>query len=138
LERPEKTILLVDDEEALRLLITMTLERESYRVVTAADGEEGLAIAKSLKPDLILLDVGLPKINGIEVCRRLRADPETSDLRSVMLSAWVRAEDHAAAFAAGADDYLDKPFRPRDFMDYLTALFAHPSKTRVDRPPGIP
>jgi CheY-like chemotaxis protein len=120
----KKTILLVDDEEELRLLVTMTLERESYRVVTAADGEEGLAIAKSLRPDLILLDVGLPKIDGIEVCRRLRADPATREVRIVMLSAWVREEDHAAAFAAGANDYLDKPFRPRDFMEYLGTLFA--------------
>jgi CheY-like chemotaxis protein len=123
-EPPKRTILVVDDEEALRLLITMTLERESYRVVTAADGEEGLAVARSLRPDLVILDVGLPKIDGIEVCRRLRADPATRDLRIVMLSAWVRAEDHAAAFAAGADDYLDKPFRPRDFIDYLATLFA--------------
>ena len=120
---PTRTILLVDDEETLRLLVTVTLEAEAYRVVTAADGEEGLALAKELLPDLVLLDVGLPKINGIEICRRLRADPATRDLRIVMLSAWVRDEDHAAAFAAGANDYVDKPFRPRDFVDYLAGLF---------------
>lgn len=124
MKRPTKTILLVDDEEALRLLITMTLERESYHVVTAADGEEGIRLARELLPDLVLLDVGLPTIDGIEVCRRLRADSTTKELPIVMLSAWVRAEDHEAAFAAGANDYLDKPFRPRQFMEYLEAFFA--------------
>jgi DNA-binding response OmpR family regulator len=118
-----RTVLVVDDEESLRLLVQMTLSRGPYQVLLARDGEEGLALARSEKPDLVLLDVGLPKMNGLEVCRELRADPETASMRIVILSAWAREEDHAAGFAAGADDYLDKPFRPREFLAYLDKLF---------------
>lgn len=118
-----KTILVVDDEESLRLLVQMTLSRGPYRVLLARDGEEGLDLARSERPDLVLLDVGLPKMNGLEVCRQLRGDPSTAGMRIVMLSAWAREEDHQAGFAAGADDYLDKPFRPREFLAYLEKLF---------------
>jgi DNA-binding response OmpR family regulator len=118
-ERP--TILVVDDEEPLLLLVTITLQTEPYRVVVARDGEEALALARSERPDFVLLDVGLPKIDGLEVCRRLRTDPQTRDTLIVMLSARAAEEDRAAGLAAGADDYLTKPFRPREFVTYLAA-----------------
>ena len=112
-------ILVVDDEEPLLLLVTMTLQTEPYRVIVARDGEEALALARSERPDFVLLDVGLPKIDGLEVCRRLRADPATGGATIVMLSARAAEEDRAAGLAAGADDYLTKPFRPREFVSYL-------------------
>jgi DNA-binding response OmpR family regulator len=118
-DRP--TILVVDDEEPLLLLVTITLQTEPYRVVVARDGEEALALARSERPDFVLLDVGLPKVDGLEVCRRLRADPDTRDTPIVMLSARAAEEDRAAGLAAGADDYLTKPFRPREFVTYLAA-----------------
>jgi two-component system phosphate regulon response regulator PhoB len=113
------TILVVDDEEPLLLLVTITLQTEPYRVLVARDGEEALALARAERPDFILLDVGLPKIDGLEVCRQLRADPNTRDTPIVMLSARAAEEDRAAGLAAGADDYLTKPCRPREFVSYL-------------------
>jgi two-component system alkaline phosphatase synthesis response regulator PhoP len=127
-ERP--TILVVDDEEPLLLLVTMTLQTEPYRVLVARDGEEALALARAERPDFVLLDVGLPKIDGLEVCRRLRADPTTRETTIVMLSARAAEEDRAAGLAAGADDYLTKPFRPREFVSYLAG--------RLPRPPPRP
>ena len=112
-------ILVVDDEESLVLLVTITLQTEPYDVLVARDGEEALALAYAERPDLVLLDVGLPKVDGLEVCRRLRAEPETRGMTIVMLSARAAEEDRAASMAAGADDYLTKPFRPREFVAYL-------------------
>jgi DNA-binding response OmpR family regulator len=117
-----RTVLVVDDEESLRLLVQMTLARGPYRTLLARDGEEGLRLARQELPDLVLLDVGLPGINGLEVCRQLRADPTTRDAKIVIVSAWAETEHRAAGMAAGADDYLPKPFRPLEFLRYLEGL----------------
>jgi len=118
-----RTVLVVDDEESLRLLVQITLARGPYRTVLAKDGEEGLRLAREERPDLVMLDVGLPGISGLDVCRQLRADPATRDVRIVMVSAWAAPEHRAAGLAAGADDYLPKPFRPLEFLAYLERLF---------------
>src|SRR3954468_2453214 len=97
----------------------MTLETEPYRVIVARDGEEALALARAERPDFVLLDVGLPKVDGLEVCRRLRAAPATRAATIVRRSARASEEARAAGLAAGADDYLTKPFRPREFVSYL-------------------
>jgi CheY-like chemotaxis protein len=114
-----KTVLVVDDEEMLRILVELTLERGNYRVLTAANGQEGLERARTEQPDLILMDVTMPVLDGLDACRRLKADPATSSIPVVMLSARVQPEDRAAGLAAGADDYLMKPFRPAEFLAYL-------------------
>src|SRR5205823_4895268 len=87
-----------------------SIERGPYTVVEAADGEEALARVGEQRPDLILLDVELPRMDGFAVCQRLKADPATRGIKVVMLTAAVQTEDRAKARAAGADDYVTKPF----------------------------
>jgi len=108
------TILIADDDPDIIRLLTMTLRPEGFRLVSAYDGETALAIARTERPDLILMDWNMPERDGIEVCRALRAesDPRLRDVPVVLLTARARAEDTAAGFAAGATDYLTKPFKP--------------------------
>lgn len=108
------TILIADDDPDIIRLLTMTLRPEGFRLVSAYDGETALAIARTERPDLILMDWNMPGRDGIEVCRALRADsdPRMRDVPFVLLTARARAEDTAAGFAAGATDYLTKPFKP--------------------------
>jgi CheY-like chemotaxis protein len=108
------TILLVDDDPDIVRLLTMILRPEGYRLLSAADGNTALEIARVEHPDLLLLDWNMPGRNGLEVCRALRAesDPELRDVPVVLLTAQVGAEDTAAGFAAGVTDYVTKPFKP--------------------------
>jgi DNA-binding response OmpR family regulator len=120
-----KKILIVDDHADIRKLIRMTLEFENYEIREAADGESALREAADLRPDLVLLDVMMPgPIDGLEFCRRLRADAALNDVRVIMLSARGQARDREAGLQAGADTYLVKPFSPLQLIECIADLWA--------------
>jgi len=116
------TILIVDDEEPIVELIRFTLEDPEVRVVEAHDGASALDSALHTRPDLVLLDVRMPQLDGLEVCRRLREMPECSHTRIVLLTAAGQAQDRALGLAAGADEYLTKPFSPLALMGLVKSL----------------
>ena len=113
------TVLVVEDEEALRFTLAHNLKREGYAVITASRGDDGLKAAREHRPDLILLDVMLPGLDGIQVCRMLRRD---SDVPIIMLTALGGEGDRVAGLDIGADDYLPKPFGMRELMARVRAL----------------
>jgi CheY-like chemotaxis protein len=118
-----KKILIADDEQPLRLLVRATLEDESgeerYEIVEAADGNEALEVARRERPELILLDIQMPGLSGLEVCKILKNDPATSDLMIVMLTAKGQQSDRERGLAAGADDYFAKPFSPLELLQLV-------------------
>src|SRR5262245_9686880 len=116
------TILVVDDEPTILELVRYTLEDERITVIEAADGMEALERARTTRPDLIFLDVQMPRLDGFEVCRRLREDPTLADVRVVMLTAAGQEADRARGFAAGANDYLTKPFSPLALFTLVRSL----------------
>ncbi len=116
------TVLVVDDEQLIVDLVRFTLEDEQVRVVAAADGLEALEAAREHLPELIFLDVQMPHLDGFEVCRRLRLDPELGKTRIVMLTAATQESDRARGQAAGADDYLTKPFSPLKLLSLVQAF----------------
>ena len=116
------TILVVDDEPPILELVRYTLEDEQIRVLEAADGLQALEAALAARPDLILLDVQMPCLDGLEVCRRLRADPSLAGTRIVMLTAAGQDADRARGIAAGADEYLTKPFSPLALFTLVRSL----------------
>lgn len=118
-----RTILTVDDEGSARKLVKLLLEREGYRVLTAANGEEGLVLAKAERPDLILLDLMMPKMNGHEVLRRLKRDPDTKHIPVIMLTARGADVDIAASFEQGATFHMEKPYETKDLLQKIQAAF---------------
>ena len=106
------TVLIADDEPNVVELVRVTLEDERLRVVAAFDGLSALDTAHDVVPDMVLLDVNMPGLNGFEVCRRLRRDTRFQSTPIIMLTAAAQQEDVAAGLAAGADHYLTKPFSP--------------------------
>jgi two-component system, OmpR family, response regulator len=112
------TILLVDDEESVRTLLTFPLERDGYTVVQASDGEEALDRFEAQPVDLVVLDIMLPKLDGLEVCRRLRAK---SSVPIIMLTAKAEEIDKVIGLELGADDYITKPFSMREFRSRVRA-----------------
>ncbi|MCB4756933.1 MAG: response regulator [Elusimicrobia bacterium] len=106
----KKKILVVDDEKVLAEGIEARLTVEGYKIVVAYDGQEGVEKARSIKPDLIILDVTMPKINGIEACRILRREEKTKNIPIIILTALNTLGDSEKAFAAGANDFVQKPF----------------------------
>lgn len=116
------SILIIDDEEDIREILSYNLKKEGYKVYTAKDGIEGLQLARSKTPDLIILDVMMPEMDGIEVCQELRSDSKTEDIRICFLTA--RGEDYSqiAGFEAGADDYVAKPIKPKVLISRIKAL----------------
>jgi phosphate regulon transcriptional regulator PhoB len=109
-------ILVVEDEPDAIELIAFNLESAGYDVVTASDGREGLKKARSAVPDLIILDLMLPETDGLEVCKILRRDPATSDIPIIMLTAKAAEIDRVLGLELGADDYVTKPFSPRELV----------------------
>ncbi|MGH2489431.1 MAG: response regulator transcription factor [Candidatus Limnocylindria bacterium] len=107
------TVLIVDDDPKIRELLRLYVEREGHRVAFAADGQEALAVARQSRPDLVLLDVMLPGLDGFEVCQQLRAG---SDVPVVLLTARSGDSDKVVGLDIGADDYVVKPFSPRELM----------------------
>ena len=115
-------VLVMEDEDALATLLQYNLEKEGYRVVVAADGEEGLVQIDERLPDLIVLDWMLPKVSGIEVCRRVRGRPETRNLPIIMLTARGEETDRVRGLDTGADDYMTKPFSMTELIARIRAV----------------
>ena len=122
------TILLVDDEENLVELLRGTLEREGYTVLAAFDGVTALETARACNVDLVVLDVMLPDVDGIEVCRQIR---QFSDAYVVMLTARVEEIDKIVGLSVGADDYVTKPFNPRELAALIRALLRRPRLSQI-------
>jgi two-component system, OmpR family, alkaline phosphatase synthesis response regulator PhoP len=118
-------ILVVDDEIYIVHILDFSLGMEGYEVVTALDGEQALEKARAEKPDLIVLDIMMPKLDGYETCKRLKADPETKDVPVILLSAKGRNVDQKVGFEVGADDYITKPFSPRKLVERINAILGH-------------
>jgi DNA-binding response OmpR family regulator len=110
---PKGTILVIDDEKDLIELVRHNLEKEGFQVISAVDGETGLAMAIQSMPDLVLVDLMLPGIDGFEVCNRLRRSERTSKIPIIMLTAKSTESDRVAGLELGSDDYVTKPFSPR-------------------------
>jgi len=130
---PSQKILIVEDETSLVEILTYNLQREGYDVLSASDGQQGLQRARSHLPDLIVLDLMLPVLEGLEVCRALRADPSTRDLPILMLTAKAEEVDEIVGFHLGADDYVTKPFKIKPLLQRIKALLR---RRRPDDPSG--
>jgi DNA-binding response OmpR family regulator len=128
-----KTILVVDDEATLRETLAWNLERDGYRVVEAADGRTALERFRAEKPDLVLLDLMLPELSGVEVCRRIRAE---SDVPILMLTARDSEVDKIVGLEVGADDYVTKPFSLRELQARVRALLRRAEARPVAEPNG--
>jgi DNA-binding response OmpR family regulator len=115
-------ILVVDDEIYIVHILDFSLGMEGYTVVTALDGEQALEKARAEKPDLIVLDIMMPKLDGYETCKRLKADDATKAIPVILLSAKGRNVDQKVGFEVGADDYITKPFSPRKLVERINAI----------------
>jgi DNA-binding response OmpR family regulator len=120
--RKTPLVLVADDEEDIRALVAFRLQRAGYDVITAADGAEALTLATTRLPDLIVLDMMMPKATGLEVTRSLREQDSTRDIPVILLTARAQEADVASGFTAGADDYVKKPFSPMDLQLRVQAL----------------
>ena len=118
------TVLVVDDDPVIVKLLQVNFEMEGYSVITAGDGEEGLAKAQAEHPDAVVLDVMMPKMDGLEVARRLKGDPDTQGIPIVLLSAKAQQADIQAGAATGAEAYLTKPFDPPELLQRASDLIA--------------
>lgn len=119
-----KRILIVDDEPNIVISLEFLMKREGFEVSVARDGEEGLAAIRGQRPDLVVLDVMMPKRNGFEVCEAVRADPELSSVRILMLTAKGREAEIKKGLGLGADAYMSKPFSTRELVEKAKALLA--------------
>jgi len=124
-------ILVVDDEIYIVHILDFSLGMEGYEVLTALDGEQAVEKARAEHPDLIVLDIMMPKLDGYETCKRLKADPATKDIPVILLSAKGRNVDQKVGFEVGADDYITKPFSPRKLVERINALLGQSSPHRM-------
>jgi two-component system alkaline phosphatase synthesis response regulator PhoP len=118
----KQKILIVDDEPDILELVEYNLKKEGYQVFTASNGQEGIALAKKVHPDLIVLDIMMPKMDGIEACRLMRAIPEFKSTFMVFLTARSEEYSEIAGFNVGADDYIAKPIKPRALVSRINAI----------------
>ncbi|MFT6855015.1 MAG: two-component system alkaline phosphatase synthesis response regulator PhoP [Cyclobacteriaceae bacterium] len=125
-------ILVVDDEPDILELLKYNLTKEGYEVKTAADGIKGVDIAKNFIPNLIILDIMMPKQDGVETCRQIREIPELSNAFVIFLTARSEEYSEVAAFDMGADDYINKPIKPRALVSRINALFRRESKKKKE------
>jgi len=126
---PAPRILIIEDEKGLVQSLNWYFEKEGYETHAAADGHEGLKMARALNPDVVLLDVMLPSLDGLTVCRELRASEKTRDIPIIMITAKSQEADQIEGFARGADDYVTKPFNNKILLQRIKALLR-----RVDGP----
>ncbi len=124
--QPAMKILVVDDEPSILKMVGKRLETEGYQVLVAMDGEEGLKKAQTENPDLVILDLMLPKLNGYEVCTLLKQNPRFGKIPIIMLSARTQEKDEKFGLECGADAYVAKPFENKDLMDRIKALVKKP------------
>ena len=117
-------VLVVDDDPVIIRLLEVNFEMEGFEVVTAVDGMDGVEKCRAEQPDIVVSDVMMPKLNGLELCVALKADPATSGIPVVLLSAKAQVADIRAGLDAGADDYVTKPFEPLDLIDRVNKLLA--------------
>jgi DNA-binding response OmpR family regulator len=129
-----KTVLVVDDDPDIRELITWKLTQAGYSIISASDGEGALAAVSGEHqgpiPDLVLLDWMMPSMTGIEVCRAIREDPDRAGVPIILLTAKAQEAEVERGFAAGADDYIVKPFSPREMLSRVEAVMARCEATR--------
>ena len=118
-----KTILVVDDERHIVRLVQVNLERAGYEVTTAYDGVEAIEAVQSELPDMIILDVMMPRMDGFEALKKLRADDKTKDIPVIMLTAKAQDADIFKGWSSGVDSYLTKPFNPRELLAFVDRIF---------------
>lgn len=135
----KRKILIVEDEAPIQELLEFNLKRKNYEVRLAESGEEALSLAATFSPDLILLDIMLPGVDGLEVCRKLKADPQTARMPIIMLTALSEEADIVTGLELGADDYVTKPFSPRVLLARVKAALRRdepgtllPTQERID------
>ncbi len=119
---PAPTVLVVEDDPTILQLLDVNFEMEGYLVLRAEDGEQGLAVAQESRPDIIVSDVMMPKMSGIELVAALKQSEATRSIPVILLSAKAQGGDVRAGLEAGADDYVTKPFEPLDLIDRVNAL----------------
>jgi len=117
-----KKVLIADDEQNIVISLEFLLRREGFEVFVASDGVDALAKLRAEKPDLVLLDVMMPKMNGFDVCQALRADPELAETRVLMLTAKGRETEVSKGLGLGADAYMTKPFSTKELVEKVRAL----------------
>jgi CheY-like chemotaxis protein len=117
-----RTLLIVDDEDGVRSLVRMTLDSGRYKILEANEGRQALEVARAHHPELVLLDVMLPDLSGIEICRELKSDPLMASTTVIMLTAKAQQTDLGEAEAAGADGYFTKPFSPIALTQKVEAI----------------
>lgn len=120
-------ILVIDDDASIRKVTALRLEREGYRVLTAPEGEEGLRIAKAERPDVILLDILMPRMDGREVLRRLKADPETQTIPVILLTVIGAHDDTYGPLGPGYLFHLSKPYHPDELVAKIQAVLTKPA-----------
>jgi len=133
----KETILIVDDEEDIIELIKYNLKNEGYAILTATTGEQAIKIAKNARPDLVVLDLMLPGIDGLEVTRHLKKNDDTMDIPIVMVTAKGEESDVVTGLELGANDYISKPFSPRELTARIRAILRRRQKTIPGDPPRI-
>src|SRR5690606_34921480 len=126
--KPTHKVLVVDDEESIVELLKYNLEKGGSEVRTALDGTQAVEVAKKFLPDLVLLDIMMPKMDGVETCRLLRNIPELQKTFIIFLTARAEEYSEVAAFDVGADDYITKPIKPRALMSRINAFFRRDTK----------
>ncbi|HET9687388.1 MAG TPA: response regulator [Pseudolabrys sp.] len=122
------SVLIVDDEPNIVLSLQFLMKKNGFEVRTAKDGEEAMAEISRAAPDLVLLDVMMPKIDGFSICKQIRANPEWKDMRIIMLTARGRDVEREKGLALGADDYITKPFSTKDAIARVEAMLGRPRK----------
>lgn len=115
-------MLAVDDDRVIRQLVEVNLELEDYEVASAGDGQEALEKVKEFAPDLMVLDIMMPRLDGREVCRRIKSDPNTKDIKIIFLSARAQEVDVESGLELGADAYVTKPFDPAELIEVVRKL----------------
>jgi DNA-binding response OmpR family regulator len=121
-----QTILVVDDERNIRNILDFSLVAEGYRVISAADGQETLQLAATEKPDLVILDVMMPNMDGFTICRLLKEDRRTADIPVILLTAKNSRSDRQRGLQVRADDYMTKPFSPQKLVAKVQSLLGVP------------
>ena len=126
------SLLIGEDEPHLEAILRYVVGKIGMDFHTANNGQDVLDNARELRPDILLLDIYMPKINGIDVCRELKQDPDTRDIYIVMITASVKPEDEKDAWDAGADEFMKKPFSPKHLHDRISAIICEQKQKRLE------